>query len=190
MSACPSIPAHRAASAVSSSGKSHRARALTAPATTAAAEEPSPRPIGMSELASSTTPRGTSRPAARQARSKPRYRRSSSGGPVRAASAPRRSIWMRVAPPEGWRRVITATQRSTAIPTQSNPDPRLALDPGTRTVTVALMRGLRCPGKRDLEWRRKLPGPRIERQARRDEPDHPFGGATEPPWVDTRRPGA
>src|SRR5205814_10596271 len=62
----------------------------------------------------------------------------------------RSSDLMRVAPPEGWRRVITATQRSTAIPTQSNPDLRLAMDPGSRTVTVALMRGLRCPGKRDL----------------------------------------
>src|SRR6266699_4449562 len=78
---------------------------------------------------------------------------------------------------------LPISHRSTAIPTQSNPDPRLAVDPGTRTVTVALMRGIRCPGKRDLVWRRKLPGSRIERQARHHEELPPVRGGTRHPGL-------
>jgi hypothetical protein len=37
------------------------------------------------------------------------------------------------------RRATTRTHRSIAIPMQSNPEPKLAVDPGTRTVTLALI---------------------------------------------------
>src|SRR3989449_7630681 len=97
----------------------------------------------MSELASSTSPGGGSRPAARQALRKPWYKRSRSGGRARPVSAPRRSIVIGAAR-DSSRRAATRIQRSIAIPTQSKPAPRLDVDPGTRTVTAALI-GLRSP---------------------------------------------
>src|SRR5207248_3121087 len=99
------------------------------------AEEPSPRAMGMSDSATSARPAGTSCPARRQAAAKPRYSRSASGAVSRAQSVPPRSITTGFPPRVAW--AVTRSQRPTATPTQSNPAPRLDVEPATRTVTLA-----------------------------------------------------
>src|SRR5213595_3644807 len=135
LSGCPSSSLQSSVSPGASSAKSSSAAAAAAPATVAAAEEPSPRAIGMSESAASARPAGTSRPARRQAAAKPRYSRSASGAVSRARSVPPRSITTGFPPRVAW--AVTRSQRPTATPTQSNPAPRLDVEPATRTVTLA-----------------------------------------------------
>src|SRR5213080_772093 len=135
LSGCPSSSLQRSASPAASSARSSSAAAAAAPATVAAAEEPSPRATGMSESAASARPPGTSRPARRQAAAKPRYSRSASGAVSRARSVPPRSIATGFPPRVAW--AVTRSQRPTATPTQSNPAPRLDVEPATRTVTLA-----------------------------------------------------
>src|SRR5438445_9270232 len=94
----------------------------------------------MSESAASARPAGTSRPARRQAAAKPRYSRSASGAVSRARSVPPRSITTGFPPRVAW--AVTWSQRPTATPTQSNPAPRLDVEPATRTVTLARIPGL------------------------------------------------
>jgi len=55
---------------------------------------------------------------------------------------PRRSIAIAVADRSSAHRADRRSHRSTAIPAQSNPDPRFDVDPGTRTVTPSVMRSL------------------------------------------------
>src|SRR6059058_4969802 len=135
LSGCPSSSLQSSVSPAASSAKSSSAAAAAAPATVAAAEEPSPRATGMSESAASARPAGTSRPARRQAAAKPRYSRSASGAVSRARSVPPRSITTGFPPRVAW--AVTRSQRPTATPTQSNPAPRLDVEPATRTVTLA-----------------------------------------------------
>src|SRR5437762_805043 len=135
LSGCPSSSLQSSASPAASSARSSSAAAAAAPATVAAAEEPSPRATGMSESAASARPAGTSRPARRQAAAKPRYSRSASGAVSRARSVPPRSITTGFPPRVAW--AVTRSQRPTATPTQSNPAPRLDVEPATRTVTLA-----------------------------------------------------
>src|SRR6184192_397945 len=135
LSGCPSSSLQSSVSPGASSAKSSSAAAAAAPATVAAAEEPSPRAMGMSESAASARPAGTSRPARRQAAAKPRYSRSASGAVSRARSVPPRSITTGFLPRVAW--AVTRSQRPTATPTQSNPAPRLDVEPATRTVTLA-----------------------------------------------------
>ena len=136
LSGCPSSSAPRAMRSSRSSSSPRRAVAAAAPATVAAAEDPSPRATGTSESATSERPAGTARPALAQAAAKPRVRRSASGGMSRAPSVPWRSrvVFAPEPPPVV---AVTRSHRSTATPTQSNPAPRLDVDPGTRTVTRA-----------------------------------------------------
>src|SRR2546422_9657464 len=96
----------------------------------------------MSESAVSTSPAGTSCPARRQAATKPRYSRSASGAVSRVRSVPLRSIAMARPAASGAGRAVTRSQRPTATPTQSNPAPRLDVEPATRTVTLARLPGL------------------------------------------------
>src|SRR5204863_1275711 len=135
LSGWPSSSLQSSASAGGSSVSSSSATAAAAPATVAAAEDPSPRATGMSESAASARPAGTSRPARRQAAAKPRYSRSASGAVSRARSVPPRSITTGFPPRVAW--AVTRSQRPTATPTQSNPAPRLDVEPATRTVTLA-----------------------------------------------------
>src|SRR5205814_217639 len=93
------------------------------------------RAMGMSESRASARPAGTSRPARGQAAAKPRYSRSASGAVSRARSVPPRSITTGFPPRVAW--AVTRSQRPTATPTQSNPAPRLDVEPATRTVTLA-----------------------------------------------------
>src|SRR5213078_1842184 len=137
LSGCPSSSLQSSASPAASSARSSSAAAAAAPATVAAAEEPSPRATGMSESAFSVRPAGTSRRARRQAATKPRYKRSASGAVSSARSVPARSIATGVAAAAGATRAVTRSQRPTATPTQSNPAPRLDVEPATRTVTLA-----------------------------------------------------
>src|SRR6266550_569846 len=140
LSGWPSSSVQSSASAVGSSVSSSSAAATAAPATVAAAEDPSPRATGMSESAASARPAGTSRPARRQAAAKPRYSRSASGAVSRVRSVPARSIAKGATGfPAAWypARAVTRSQRPTATPTQSNPAPRLDVEPATRTVTLA-----------------------------------------------------
>src|SRR6266568_6534868 len=135
LSGWPSSSLQSSTSPAASSARSSSAAAAAAPATVAAAEEPSPRATGMSESATSPRPPGTSRPARRQAAAKPRYSRSASGAVSRARSVPPRSITTGFPPRVAW--AVTRSQRPTATPTQSNPAPRLDVEPATRTVTLA-----------------------------------------------------
>src|SRR6266480_3488037 len=135
LSGWPSSSLQSSTSPAASSARSSSAAAAAAPATVAAAEEPSPRATGMSESAASARPPGTSRPARRQAAAKPRYSRSASGAVSRARSVPPRSITTGFPPRVAW--AVTWSQRPTATPTQSNPAPRLDVEPATRTVTLA-----------------------------------------------------
>src|SRR5947209_8075777 len=135
LSGWPSSSLQSSTSPAASSARSSSAAAAAAPATVAAAEEPSPRATGMSESAASARPAGTSRPARRQAAAKPRYSRSASGAVSRARSVPPRSITTGFPPRVAW--AVTRSQRPTATPTQSNPAPRLDVEPATRTVTLA-----------------------------------------------------
>src|SRR5213083_2972429 len=135
LSGCPSSSLQSSASPAASSARSSSAAAAAAPATVAAAEEPSPRATGMAESAASARPAGTSRPARRQAAAKPRWSRSASGAVSRARSVPPRSITTGFPPRVAW--AVTRSQRPTATPTQSNPAPRLDVEPATRTVTLA-----------------------------------------------------
>src|SRR5213596_604421 len=135
LSGWPSSSLQSSTSPAASSARSSSAAAAAAPATVAAAEEPSPRATGMSESAASARPPGTSRPARRQAAAKPRYSRSASGAVSRARSVPPRSITTGFPPRVAW--AVTRSQRPTATPTQSNPAPRLDVEPATRTVTLA-----------------------------------------------------
>src|SRR5437763_13820336 len=135
LSGCPSSSLQSSVSPGASSAKSSSAAAAAAPATVAAAEEPSPRAIGMSEAAARPRPAGTSRPARRQAAANPRYSRSASGAVSRARGVPPRSITTGFPPRVAW--AVTRSQRPTATPTQSNPAPRLDVEPATRTVTLA-----------------------------------------------------
>src|SRR5213596_1145656 len=135
LSGCPSSSAPRAVRSSRSSSSPRRAVAAAAPATVAAAEDPSPRATGTSESATSERPAGTSCPARRQAATKPRYSRSASGAVSRAQSVPPRSITTGFPPRVAW--AVTWSQRPTATPTQSNPAPRLDVEPATRTVTLA-----------------------------------------------------
>src|SRR5881296_3073523 len=152
LSAWPSSSLQSSTSPAASSGRSSSAAAAAAPATVAAAEEPSPRAMGMSDSATSARPAGTSRPARRQAAAKPRYSRSASGAVSRARSVPPRSITTGFPPRVAW--AVTRSQRPTATPTQSNPAPRLDVEPGTRTVTLGRMRGPASPGNRKARERR------------------------------------
>src|SRR5256714_10003453 len=135
LSGWPSSSLQSSTSPAASSARSSSAAAAAAPATVAAAEEPSPRATGMSESATSARPPGTSLPARRQAAAKPRYSRSASGAVSRARSVPPRSITTGFPPRGAW--AVTWSQRPTATPTQSNPAPRLDVEPATRTVTLA-----------------------------------------------------
>src|SRR6266513_1112054 len=140
LSGWPSSSLQSSASAVESSGSSSSAAAAPAPGTVAAAEDPSPRATGISESAASLKPAGTSKPSRRQPAAKPRYSRSASGGVSRVRSVPPRSNptgatgW---APASCPARAVTRSQRPTATPPQSNPAPRLDVEPATRTVTLA-----------------------------------------------------
>src|SRR5881296_1811486 len=140
LSGWPSSSLQSSTSPAASSARSSSAAAAAAPATVAAAEEPSPRATGMSESAASARPPGTSRPARRQAAAKPRYNRSASGAVSRARSVPPRSITTGFPPRVAW--AVTRSQRPTATPTQSNPAPKLDVEPATRTVTLARIAGL------------------------------------------------
>src|SRR5437870_2644630 len=140
LSGWPSRSLPSSASPARSSFSSSSAAAAAAPATVAAAEDPSPRATGMSESAASARPAGTSCPARRQAATKPRYSRSASGAVSRVRSVPARSIARGATGlPAAWYpdRAVTRSQRPTATPTQSNPAPRLDVEPATRTVTLA-----------------------------------------------------
>src|SRR5437879_2833792 len=128
-----SCPARRQAAAKprysrSASGAVSRAQSVPP-------RSPSPRAMGMSDSATSARPAGTSCPARRQAAAKPRYSRSASGAVSRAQSVPPRSITTGFPPRVAW--AVTWSQRPTATPTQSNPAPRLDVEPATRTVTLA-----------------------------------------------------
>src|SRR6266516_4584733 len=136
LSGWPSSSVQSSASAAGSSFSSSSAAAAAAPATVAAAEEPRPRATGMSEWAVRTRPGGTSRQARRQAATNPRYSRSASGAVSRVLSVPSRSI-VRNLPAASANRAVTRSQRPMATPTQSNPAPRLDVEPATRTVTLA-----------------------------------------------------
>src|SRR5712691_10011508 len=142
LSGWPSSSLHSSASPAASRFSSSSAVAAAAPATVAAAAEPRPRAPGMSESAASARPAGIACPPRRQAAAKPRYSRSASGAVSRVRSVPPRSIAME--PPAASRpaRAVTRSQRPTATPTQSNPAPRLDVEPATRTVTLARIPGL------------------------------------------------
>src|SRR5712691_3387416 len=145
LSGWPSSSLQSSASSAGSSFSSSSAAAAAAPATVAAAEEPRPRATAMSESAASARPEGTSCPARRQAALKPRYSRSASGAVSRVRSVPPRSIATGATGfPVASRpaRAVTRSQRPTATPTQSNPAPRLDVEPATRTVTLARIPGL------------------------------------------------
>src|SRR2546428_6103742 len=135
LSGWPSSSLQSSTSPAASSARSSSAAAAAAPATVAAAEEPSPRATGMSESAASARPAGTCRPARRQAAAKPRYSRSASGAVSRTRSVPLRSITTGFPPRVAW--AVTRSQRPTATPTQSNPAPRLDVEPATRTARLA-----------------------------------------------------
>src|SRR6059036_1009174 len=135
LSGWPSSSLQSSTSPAASSARLSSAAAAAATATVAAAEDPSPRATGMSESAASARPPGTSRPARRQAAAKPRYNRSASGAVSRARSVPPRSITTGFPTRVAW--AVTRSQRPTATPTQSNPAPRLDVEPATRTVTLA-----------------------------------------------------
>src|SRR6266576_1447241 len=137
LSGWPSSSLARSASAGASSFSSSSAAAAAAPATVAAADEPSPRATGTSESAVSTRPAGTSRRARRHAATNPRYSRSASGGVSRLPSVPPRTIVTSLPAASGAVRAVTRSQRPMATPTQSNPAPRLDVEPATRTVTLA-----------------------------------------------------
>src|SRR5262249_42852029 len=64
--------------------------------------------------------------------------RSCSATTVTTSSVPRRSI-ATAALEDDVRVAVRVSQRSTATPTQSKPEPRLEVEPGTRTVTLARM---------------------------------------------------
>src|SRR6266699_1882191 len=136
LSGWPSSSLASSARAGASSLSPSSPTAAAAPATVAAAEEPSPRATGMSESAVRARPAGTSCAQRRQAATKPRYSRSASGAVSRARSVPPRSIVMNF-PAASDTRAVTRSQRPTATPTQSNPAPRLDVEPATRTVTLA-----------------------------------------------------
>src|SRR6266540_4326762 len=155
LSGWPSSSAQSSASAGGSSFSSSSAAAAAAPATVAAAEEPSPRATGMSESAASARPAGTSRLARRHAAAKPRYSRSASGAISRVRSVPPRSIATGATGfPAASRaaRAVTRSQRPMATPTQSNPAPRLDVEPATRTVTLARIGGLVQETEKPARW--------------------------------------
>src|SRR5207249_3273711 len=109
-------------------------RQAGARARVAAPDEPSPRPIGISDAASIMTPPGTLQPAPRHAATKPANSQSRSDGTVTACNVPRRST-RTGAPSARSTRNVALSLRSIAIPTQSNPAPTLEVEPGTRTCT-------------------------------------------------------
>src|SRR5947208_13349371 len=137
LSGWPSSSLASSARAGASSLSPSSPTAAAAPATVAAAEEPRPRATGMSDSAVSARPAGGSCRARRHAATKPRYSRSASGAVSRARSVPPRSIATGFPGAAGATWAVTRSQRPTATPTQSNPAPRLDVEPATRTVTLA-----------------------------------------------------
>src|SRR3954462_6946878 len=102
----------------------------------------------MSDVASIVTPLGVAAPPAAHAARNPRVKRSWSGRTLIVLSFPRRCIEK----PLVALSIVTeaVSQRSTAIPTQSKPDPRLLELAGTRTRAV-MRSPARAPGLRRLE---------------------------------------
>ena len=136
LSGCPSTSAATPTMVRSSRPSSKRALAATAPATVAAAEEPSPRAMGIVELARTAIPRGVSCPAYAHALWNPTRMRSSLGEISSAESVPsRENCAVSLA---GSSSTATESHRSTAIPTQSKPAPRFDVEAGTRTATAVM----------------------------------------------------
>src|SRR5207244_8300684 len=74
------------------------------------------------------------------------------------SSVPPRSITTGFPPRVAW--AVTWSQRPTATPTQSNPAPRLDVEPATRTVTLArIPRLFRETEKRSEEHTSELQSP-------------------------------
>ena len=113
LSGWPSRVAQRAAAPRAPRPRPNSASARRAPAASAAADEPSPRATGMSDVASIVRPGGTGRPAAAQARTKPRTSRSSPAG--RSPSSAR-------APARVTRGVEAACVSDVSLPNTSSPN--------------------------------------------------------------------
>ena len=132
LSGCPSICEASVAMTCVPSPSDNAVSASAAPATRAAADEPSPRATGIVEVTSNAMCAGNARPARAHAAWKPVCSRSSAASHVSDASEPARDIVTPIF--DSSITTVAVSHRSTAIPTQSNPPPRFEVLPGTWTV--------------------------------------------------------